>query len=105
MTKKAVRIPADFEGFGEADFYRRPAPSLDDIPEQTEFTKALLDRIWEIYGDYTAIQLSNLTHQSDTPWRKVFDLYNGQIPKRTDIPPDLIRDHFLKLARSKATAQ
>lgn len=33
----------------------------------SEYTK-FLDRIWEEFGDYTGEQLSNLTHQKDTPW-------------------------------------
>ena len=38
-------------------------PSVDDQPENAEFAKQLLNRIWDVYGKYTAIQLSNATHQ------------------------------------------
>jgi uncharacterized phage-associated protein len=61
-----ITSPAmDFEFFGEPesgrDFHYH-APSLEDNTHQTEFARALLNRIWEIYGGYSAAQLSNLTH-------------------------------------------
>lgn len=39
------------------------------IPLQDESVKLLL-KVWEIYGGYTGIQLSNLTHLADTAWSK-----------------------------------
>jgi uncharacterized phage-associated protein len=80
-------------------------PSLDDIPDQADFTRDFLDRIWTAYGGYTAIQLSNETHRADSPWDIVSKKYNGVIPKRTDIPPELIKEYFQSLARQKVTAQ
>ena len=41
-------------------------PSLPD--EETGFAKELLKKIWEIYGGYTGIQLSNMTHVEGSPW-------------------------------------
>lgn len=84
---------------------RRFQPSLDDIPDQAEFTKAFLSRIWDIYGGYTAIQLSNETHRPGSPWDTISKQYNGAIPKRTDIPSDLMKNYFRSLARPRATAQ
>jgi uncharacterized phage-associated protein len=72
------------------------------------FTKVFLDRIWDLYGQYTAVQLSNETHQADSPWDVVSKKYKGEIPKRTDIPQELMRDYFRSRARLKkpeATAQ
>jgi uncharacterized phage-associated protein len=74
-------------------------PTLDDCPEQAGFTKALLDKIWSVYGGYDAIQLSNMTHAEGTPWRTVFDEHNGRLPKGTDIRTDLIRDYFRSLSQ------
>ena len=44
--------------------------SIDDGPdkEENEFAKRLVQRIWQVYGGFTPIQLSNLTHQPGTPW-------------------------------------
>jgi len=70
-------------------------------PDDAE-TKALLDKIWEIYGGYTAVQLSNATHLPGTPWEKVWGT-NGA-PRGTDIDQELIKDYFIRLAKqSQAT--
>ncbi|MEK6748472.1 MAG: type II toxin-antitoxin system antitoxin SocA domain-containing protein [Pseudomonadota bacterium] len=61
------------------------------IPD-TQDLKDFLNKIWEVYGGLTAIQLSNLTHQCDTPWRKTWG-ENG-VPKGTDINSDEIRAYF-----------
>jgi uncharacterized phage-associated protein len=85
--------------------YHRSVPSIDDIPDQAQFTKAFLDRIWETYGSYTAIQLSNETHREGSPWDKVYKRYNGEIPRRTDIPADDMKEYFQSLMRPATTAQ
>ncbi len=80
-------------------------PTIDDNPESAMFTKQILDRVREVYGKYTAIQLSNMTHELGTPWRLIQDLYEGKPPKGTDIPSDIIKNYFRGLARSKAQSQ
>ena len=69
------------------------------------FHEALRDKIWSVYGGYSATQLSNITHAADTPWSRICAQYQGEIPKRTDIPTDLIREYFVNLSRKKAQAQ
>jgi len=60
---------------------------------------ALLQRVWSIYGKYTAIQLSNMTHQEGSPWRQVIAQFpNGNLPKGVTIPNDLIKTYFSNLA-------
>lgn len=80
-------------------------PTIDDRPEDAEFTKELLKRVWDVYGKYTPAQLSNLTHQDGSPWHEVYLRYHGEIPRGTDISPELIRDYFVRQARAKATAR
>lgn len=58
----------------------------------------LLDRIWDIYGKFTAIQLSNLTHEKGTPWDKT---RNGETPNNTDIPNNSIQEYFHTLIEAK----
>lgn len=80
-------------------------PTIFEKPGEVEFTRTLLNRIWEIYSPYTAIQLSNLTHEPDTPWSQVFNEYTrdgGTIPKGTDIPRDAIRAYFKNRLRPAA---
>jgi uncharacterized phage-associated protein len=72
-------------------------PSIDDYAdEDNEYTKRLLDRIWKVYGKYTAIQLSNMTHAPGTPWDRVNKQYNGAIPKYAVIPDEWIAEYFKK---------
>ena len=58
----------------------------------------LVQRIWEVYGDYTAIQLSNMTHEPRTPWHQVTTRYPLSSRVRVTIPDDLIREYFARLA-------
>jgi len=104
ITALAIRPVSDFRSLGENACHKM-APSLDDIPDQAEFTKAFLDRIWDTYGGYSAIQLSNETHRAGSPWHTIFTQCEGNIPKRTDIPAELMRDYFRSFIRQRATAQ
>lgn len=62
-------------------------PEVDD---SDSYTKALLKKIWEVYGKHKAIELSNLTHQIDSPW------YYSKINKRCYIENDDIKNYFKK---------
>lgn len=78
-------------------------PSVNDGSGDAEFTRSLLNRVWEVYGEYTGIQLSNMTHEPNSPWYKVFyETYGGHPPKGTDIPAEMIRDYFVSIAHSRA---
>ena len=60
-----------------------PCNSGDD-----DYAKALLENVWETYKDYSALQLSSLTHRPESPWQIA----------RTDgaraISDELIKSHF-----------
>lgn len=73
-------------------------------PSDLEFVKSLLERVWQVYGNYTGIQLSNMTHEAGSPWDHVYRKYDGNIPKGTDIPEQEIRDYFVGLASQKAVS-
>jgi len=53
----------------------------------------LLDAVLDKYGHLSAIQLSRLTHQEETPWSRTWD---GTPDK--SIPDELIAEHFRSLA-------
>lgn len=70
-------------------------PSLDNCdsaPEDVEFTRQLLESVWKRYGKYTALQLSEATHQPGTPWHQVRMKYGDVL--NVDIPDDTIREYF-----------
>ena len=63
------------------------------IKKNDSHTRDLIQKIWEVYGDLTGPQLSNLTHMPETPWDEVY-----KTNPRSEISNDLIRNHFVKLS-------
>ncbi|MGA2608025.1 MAG: type II toxin-antitoxin system antitoxin SocA domain-containing protein [Terriglobia bacterium] len=74
------------------------APSIsdqeDDGQVDKQFAFELLGEIWKVYGDFSAIQLSNLTHAEGTPWAKTWS------PNRINstISDELIKSYFKEQA-------
>ena len=65
--------------------------------------RAFLEKVWDVYGTLGAGQLSNLTHQPDSPWFEVWVNKGGKNRKGTDIPDDLIQSYFKKKIAKPAT--
>jgi uncharacterized phage-associated protein len=63
--------------------------------------RAVIERVYRDYGKFHAFQLSALTHKDGTPWTKV---YAGGAGNSEEIPSEMIRDHFVDLARSSRAA-
>lgn len=61
---------------------------------------AVIDQVWRRYGSLSAIRLSELTHQPNTPWFRAFR-NNGQ---GATLPEDEIRAHYLELAQRASHA-
>lgn len=78
-------------------------PGIDESSSDAKELLGLIRRIWEVYGGFTAIQLSNLTHIEGSPWHRVYIENSGVLPDRFVIPRDYIRDYFANLT-SKAKA-
>jgi uncharacterized phage-associated protein len=73
------------------------AQSKDPYKAQlSDSEKKVIEHVWKRYGRYGAFQLSNMTHQPDTPWYKA---YFGK-GKNAVINPDDIRQHYVELARA-----
>lgn len=88
-------IDAPIEGCGVAGDDQNPPPN----PK----TLALLDRIWDVYSKYDAIQLSSMTHQPGTPWDVTWDKAGGDSYHGAIIPNELIQQHYQqKIAASNA---
>lgn len=58
---------------------------------------AVINKVWEQYGDLEAFQLSALTHDKGTPWTECYDRTHHKV-----IPDRAIRKHFLELATQRA---
>lgn len=103
VTSNYRPLETEFDGADLKWHYGAP-PSVDDDPANAEFTKKLLNKVWDVFGKYTAFQLSNMTHEPGTPWARVVQEYGGDPPKHTDIPPYMIRDYFAELGKRPKNA-
>ncbi len=98
---ETASLPTTMESVDRSETDRTVLP-VGFRPEESESLRLFLDRVWEIYGKYSAIRLANATHQPGTPWHQVYCEYGGDIPKGTDIPTASIREYFRSLAKPKA---
>ena len=57
----------------------------------------LVQRVFEVYGNLGAFELSDLTHKRGTPW---YETYVENELRRQPIPQNLIKNHFLLIAKS-----
>ena len=76
-------------------------PRLDHIHHwSNRRMKDVLDEVWRVYGDFTAIQLSNFTHQPDSPWAQTWRPgADGLV-----ISDDVIKSYFSELATANEPA-
>ena len=72
-------------------------PSLQGHKD-ADFASQLLDKIWEVYGHLSAVQLSKMTHQPGSPWHQIWEPMKDNPIKGTDIPNPIIRDWFREQA-------
>ncbi len=66
------------------------------IPLPDDAKTPFLDKTWDIYKDFSAIQMSTLTHQKNTPWDIIWNQLGGKNRLNVIIPNDLIRDYYKK---------
>ena len=71
-----VSVYKAYEKFG-ADIIKKASDG--DPNALDDFTKSLVDDVFSVYGNKTAIELANLTH-SEAPWRDTFNPENQNTP-------------------------
>lgn len=83
-------------------------PSVfDDKPPRVDHddneTVELLERIWEVYGKHSSLSLSQMSHDPEGAWHKIWEgeARRGRI-KGVDIPETLIKEYFIQLAAAKS---
>lgn len=74
--------------------------STAELHNPSEETLGLIKDVWQVYKIYSAVKLSNMTHLPDTPWTEINEKYQGNPPKGTDIPQELIQAYFQNLSAS-----
>lgn len=78
--------------------YRFTPPFVEDA-EETAFLRRILD----VYGQLTALQLSEMTHRPNTPWSTVRTTNPGA--RGVVIPDSLMKAYFKQLAQQNAAKQ
>jgi uncharacterized phage-associated protein len=83
-----------YKRFGGRFISDQPKDAPSDFSEAERY---VMQQVWNSYGKYTGLQLSELTHKPGTPW---------DVTRRTSglgaiIPDDLIEDFYRRLARHK----
>jgi uncharacterized phage-associated protein len=71
-------------------------PFCGIIPIAGDELGPFLDKIWDVYGEMSALELSTLTHQTNTPWDKVWHRQNGRGRRPAQIGNDCIRQYYLE---------
>ena len=94
IQERATEIDVAF--VGERLEFQFEEPSIEDECTDPDEVKRLLDRVWEVYERFTAVQLSNMTHQKETPWH--ITRKNNARKRSVSISDSLIGEHFKKLA-------
>ena len=95
----------DFKAFGATTPINRLArrnisePRIDVSPGDPTTAKEVIERVWRSYGRFTAVKLSNMTHQPETPWYEVAAKFEFEPPKNTLIPNETIEQNFKKVMR------
>lgn len=79
-------------------------PYAIDAQQHTDESN-ILEWIWSRYGDYSGLQLSDMTHQPDTPWYAKARANNFSIAPYTEFTDDEIRAYFDRLGRQQGFIQ
>lgn len=69
-------------------------------PPKEETTKKFLSNVWNSYGKYTGLTLSEMTHAEGSPWELTWKEKAGV--KGADIPFERIAEHFKALKEKAA---
>lgn len=73
------------------------------IDESDSEVHAYLTGIWSLYSPFSGIQLSNMTHEEETPWANISKEFSNQIPADKNIDNEVIKQYFH--SQRKATLQ
>lgn len=87
-------IPAVYEGVKR--YGRKPVLKLIPCPDDSfdELENDLIDQVFNVYRQFSGIDLSMMTHARGTPWHQIW----YQNVRNARIPDELIEEHFSELA-------
>lgn len=90
-----------FKKFGNDNITEYAPVNVSDEKHLTtsKNTLALLDRVWEVYNKLTAIQLSNLTHEKNSPWDIAWNQQKGKDNYNHAISDQIIQGYYTEQAK------
>lgn len=68
---------------------------------KTVSVRTFLDKVWDVYKNFSGIELSAMTHQENTPWYEAYNKLGGKEQKSFTIPNELIKSHYVQLANGR----
>src|SRR5438105_2506122 len=92
-----------YKRYGNSPLPPEAGTTATIVDNQHQDVQRLLAKVWEKYSKFTAVQLSTITHQPNTPWSAVYD------PNESHkiIPDAVIKEHYQSLvanARRRSAA-
>ncbi len=69
------------------------------VPQQPEII-SFLDKVWDVYKKYSAVQLSALTHEKNSPWDIVWNQQGGSQELFAPIDNSIIKTYYQGKAAS-----
>ena len=89
-------IPSLYDKFRQYGNQKIDIPVNENPIQEDDKTNLLLQKIWNTYGKYTAIQLSAMTHEPGTPWSITWEKAKKQYKNlNLTIPDNLIQEHYI----------
>lgn len=71
-------------------------------PKHDGSLASFFETIWSVYGGYTGIQLSNMTHNPGEPWTIVAQEYGYNLSSKPTIPSEIIEATFERKVKETA---
>lgn len=89
-----------FKKFGNNDINSLQNYEKERFEElkKSENDKNLVDKVWDVYKDYSGLELSTLTHQKGTPWYITWNEKGGSLTSGAIIPNSLIQEYYKQKA-------
>jgi uncharacterized phage-associated protein len=81
-------------GLNTTDTLFGSGPNAPYVADMSSGEAAIVSHVWSKYGQYTGVELSEMTHKSGTPWS---NSYFGSGRNAPLYQPD-IQQHFVELA-------
>jgi len=81
-------------GYNSGSYFLGNSKAEKYVADLSASEKNIIDHVWEKYGGYTGLSLSEMTHKPGTPWSNAY-FGSGQ---NSPLSEKDIKQHFVELA-------